>query len=56
MAPDTFVASIAQREIIEEILATLVSLAVPEARRLEAALIEVDEDKPIAAKATLKHS
>jgi hypothetical protein len=42
MVPDRFVAGIAHREIIDKILATLVSLGVPEARRLEAALMTRD--------------
>ena len=40
--PDRFVAGVSQRETIDKILATLVSLGVPEARRLEASLIARD--------------
>ena len=42
IVPDRFVAGIAHREIIDKILATLVSLGVPEARRLEASLVTRD--------------
>ncbi|MET4016060.1 hypothetical protein [Bradyrhizobium sp. S3.2.12] len=42
MVPSKFAVGIAHREFIDRILATLVSLGVPEARRIEAALLTRD--------------